>query len=210
MFTDTAGAKNPRWKGPLTFTCEYCGKEFQLKRWSRKGNTQRFCSRRCRHDERMSHRVMLTCKLCGKEFEVVPVLAATRKYCSKKCQLIDQFRNQQRPSKLELQFRDALDKADIPYEFQASVPESLTIIDFLLPNRLAVYTDGDYYHAHPDKYPKAKRNKMQGETQARDARLSAELRAAGYTVLRFWGSDIRADLPACIATVKAQLALMAE
>lgn len=81
--------------------------------------------------------------------------------------------------------------------------------------RLAVFVDGDYWHGGQWK----KRNLTALEDQfsrtesrdywlykirrnmCRDSSVTAELLADGWTVLRFWESDIRRDLEGCVRMV---------
>jgi len=100
---------------------------------------------------------------------------------------------------------DALEAAGIDFERQAAVPAINTIPDALI-GQLAIYCDGDYWHCKPNSRFDEDPEEWQLAVREKDARITAELQAAGYTVLRFWGSDIRADLPACIRIVKDHLA----
>jgi len=120
------------------------------------------------------------------------------------------FRHQQNPSKIELRFREALSMAEIPHQPQIYIDGIGTIVDFLLPHNIVVYVDGVYWHAHPDMFDRNNLDPAQEVVVERDKRFNKELQAAGYTVLRFWGSDIRNDLPACISIVKEHLAAMDE
>lgn len=71
--------------------------------------------------------------------------------------------------------------------------------------RLAVFVDGAFWHGHPDCYwgqsgafwdAKIARNR------ARDARVNAELDAAGWTVLRLWDFEVEKDPVACAKRVR--------
>jgi DNA mismatch endonuclease (patch repair protein) len=70
--------------------------------------------------------------------------------------------------------------------------------------RVAVFVDGAFWHGHPDYYwgqsgpfwdAKIERNR------ARDARVSAELEAEGWRVLRIWDFEVERELPACVHRV---------
>lgn len=70
------------------------------------------------------------------------------------------------------------------------------------PSRLAVFVDGAFWHGHPSKYwqgrsgpywdAKIKRN------QERDRRVTGELEAMGWSVLRLWDFEVEED-PAAAA-----------
>jgi len=74
--------------------------------------------------------------------------------------------------------------------------------------RVAVFVDGAFWHGHPDHYwgqsGKFWDEKI-GRNRARDARVNAELRAVDWTVVRIWDFEIRDDVAACVASVRAVL-----
>lgn len=70
--------------------------------------------------------------------------------------------------------------------------------------KVAVFCDSEFWHgydwdnkkkefkSHQDFWiPKIERN------IARDKEVNDQLKRTGWTVLRFWGNDIKKDLPAC-------------
>ena len=78
------------------------------------------------------------------------------------------------------------------------------------PQRVVIFVDGDFWHGrdwealrprlargnNPDYWvPKIARNR------AKDVQNNAALTALGWTVLRFWESDIRKDLDAVVARI---------
>ena len=78
--------------------------------------------------------------------------------------------------------------------------------------RIAVFVDGEFWHGRnwsQAKYriqsrrdywwPKIEHN------MARDLRVNAQLADLGWTVIRFWDSEVRTDLPACADIVQEQL-----
>ncbi|MDR1165388.1 MAG: very short patch repair endonuclease [Deltaproteobacteria bacterium] len=75
--------------------------------------------------------------------------------------------------------------------------------------RLAVFCDGDYWHGHNwalrglasleeelSRYPRYWRDKISANVR-RDRESEARLEASGWTVLRFWASEINADARKC-------------
>lgn len=75
--------------------------------------------------------------------------------------------------------------------------------------RVAVFVDGDYWHARilvekgAEAFEASVRNANRAYWLAklrrnaeRDAAVSAELRAAGWLVVRLWESDVKKDIPA--------------
>ena len=75
--------------------------------------------------------------------------------------------------------------------------------------KIAIFCDGDFWHGKPSKYKihtntgywneKIKRNKE------RDLENTIELRDNHWDVLRFWESDIKANLDLCVEIVKQHI-----
>ena len=75
--------------------------------------------------------------------------------------------------------------------------------------RLAIFVDGAFWHGHPDYYhgqsgafwdAKIQRNRE------RDERVTAEVRDAGWEVLRLWDFEIQRDVTECVRRVRDALA----
>ena len=75
--------------------------------------------------------------------------------------------------------------------------------------RLAVFVDGGFWHGHPAKYWQGRSGAYWDEkirrNQERDRRVTAELEAIGWTVLRFWDFEIEKDTAEAVRKVKAVL-----
>ncbi len=67
---------------PMSFTikCEYCGKEVEAQR-----KTKRFCSTACEQRQRRDFPKERACRHCGKMFPVITRADANRQHCSKEC-----------------------------------------------------------------------------------------------------------------------------
>jgi DNA mismatch endonuclease (patch repair protein) len=79
-----------------------------------------------------------------------------------------------------------------------------------LGRRVAVFVDGAFWHGHPDYYwgqsgpfwdAKIARNRE------RDARVSAELAAVGWTVVRIWDFEAEKQPGSCVDRVRKALDL---
>ncbi len=71
--------------------------------------------------------------------------------------------------------------------------------------QLAVFVDGGFWHGHPSKYWKGRSGpywdaKIE-RNRERDARVSGELAAAGWRVLRLWDFEIEQDAKAAASRV---------
>lgn len=110
-------------------------------------------------------------------------------------------------SKPELKFRRALWAKGVRYRVDSrKLPgrPDVSIIKY----KLAIFIDGDFWHGYNWEerkqniksnrefwFPKIARN-MQ-----RDREVNQELKDLGYTVFRFWESEIKTDLDKCINDV---------
>ena len=75
--------------------------------------------------------------------------------------------------------------------------------------RVAVFVDGAFWHGHPRKFPEDKMSeywlrKIERNKQ-RDRRVSRELRAMGWRVLRFWDFEVEADPARAVKRIRNAL-----
>jgi DNA mismatch endonuclease (patch repair protein) len=104
--------------------------------------------------------------------------------------------NQRRDTKPELAVRRAVHALGLRYRVDAKPIEALNRRADLVfaRQRVAVFVDGCYWHGCPDHGTRARTNaeywsaKIQRNRQ-RDADTDVQLRAAGWTVIRFWEHD---------------------
>ncbi|WP_329288048.1 very short patch repair endonuclease [Streptomyces sp. NBC_01455] len=78
------------------------------------------------------------------------------------------------------------------------------------PTKLAVFIDGCYWHGCPEHYVPPKTNPgywsdKVARNMARDRNTDEQLKAAGWTVLRFWEHDPADDCAVKIATTVRRL-----
>lgn len=76
--------------------------------------------------------------------------------------------------------------------------------------RVAVFVDGAFWHGHPDHWHPEKasehwRAKI-ARNMERDRAADEALTAAGWTVVRVWDTEVKADLDGCVRRVTAALA----
>lgn len=77
--------------------------------------------------------------------------------------------------------------------------------------RIAIFCDGDFWHGKTFKRDGIKTNTAYWNEKIsrnieRDLENTIELRDNGWSVLRFWESEIKKNLEACIAAVLAEIA----
>ena len=78
-------------------------------------------------------------------------------------------------------------KNKIPYIKQCPV-EHIAIVDFLLPNKIIIQCDDDYWHS---------REKNKGRDIAQDTVLTFK----GYKVYRFWEHEIKKSVSKCLGKI---------
>lgn len=79
--------------------------------------------------------------------------------------------------------------------------------------RIAVFVDGAFWHGHPDHYwgqSGAFWDEKIAKNRERDLRVTAELEAEGWTVLRFWDFELQKSLESCVDKVSQALGSRAE
>jgi len=114
-------------------------------------------------------------------------------------------------TKPELAFRKALYAAG--YRYRIDYKKLIGKPDILLKkHKTAVFIDGEYWHGHnwSARKPKVKTNrefwiaKIERNMQ-RDREVNAELQRLGYTVFRFWETEIIKELDTCLQKVIVHL-----
>lgn len=110
-------------------------------------------------------------------------------------------------TKPELAFRKALYAAG--YRYRIDYKKLIGKPDILLKKyKTAIFIDGEYWHGHnwSERKPKVKTNrefwiaKIERNMQ-RDREVNAELDSLGYTIFRFWETEIKKELDTCLQQV---------
>jgi DNA mismatch endonuclease (patch repair protein) len=106
-------------------------------------------------------------------------------------------------TKIELRMKVALEKSGIEFEYQ---PRMLGRPDFLIPPDIAVFCDSSFWHGRNwrklrTQLPKEYWYDHINRNRLRDRAVNSELRKKGYSVLRFWDSDIENNIEKCIARI---------
>jgi DNA mismatch endonuclease (patch repair protein) len=120
-----------------------------------------------------------------------------------------------RDTRPELALRRALHARGLRYRVNArNVPGRPDLVNSA--RKIAVFVDGDYWHGNPAEwrrrgfdsleaqFPEAKRDfwvtKITGNIR-RDQEVNETLTVNGWTVIRVWESELRADLAAVVERV---------
>jgi len=82
-----------------------------------------------------------------------------------------------------------LERRRIPFMRQQPI-DGLYVVDALIPGaKIAIECDGDYWHKLP-------------EVQERDKRKDKYLKGRRYLILRFWESELKSDVAACVDRIE--------
>ena len=111
--------------------------------------------------------------------------------------------NTKKDTSIEVLFRKALWRKGIRY--RKNCKGILGTPDIAIKKyRLVVFCDGDFWHGkdyHGVKTHKKFWDEKIKRNQERDLEYTIRLRDEGWTVLRFWESDIRKDVDVCVNKV---------
>lgn len=110
-------------------------------------------------------------------------------------------------TKPELRFRKALWAKNVRYRVDNSKLPGRPDIS-IEKYKLAIFIDGDYWHGYnwEERKPKVKTNrdfwiaKIERNMQ-KDREVNFQLQEMGYTVFRFWESEIKENLDQCLNDV---------
>ncbi len=111
--------------------------------------------------------------------------------------------NTKKDTSIELVLRRALYKRGVRY--RKNVKSILGTPDIAIKKyRLLVFCDGDFWHGNSYHGVKSHRrfwDEKIKRNRERDLEYTIRLRDEGWTVLRFWESDIRNDLDGCVKQI---------
>lgn len=120
--------------------------------------------------------------------------------------------NKKKDTSIEILFRKALWKKGI--RFRKNCKNIIGTPDVAIKKyRLVIFCDGDFWHGkdyHGVKTHKRFWDEKIKRNQERDLEYTIRLRDAGWTVLRFWESEIRKDVDSCVAIVMDTIQLQKE
>jgi endogenous inhibitor of DNA gyrase (YacG/DUF329 family) len=137
----------------IKVNCPICGKGFYgLPKEIEKGH-DKYCSAKCNGVGLMRGKI-LNCTICGKPY--YRSLSRIRKgngskCCSMKCLSIYALTKTKRiNTSIEIAMEKILIKNNVSYIKQFPI-ENIAVVDFLLPGKIIIQCDGDYWHNLPGK-----------------------------------------------------------
>ena len=122
----------------------------------------------------------------------------------------------QRRFKQKFPFKHTLPERLVFDEMQArgiKFEKHQTVLNLCQPDavinnmKIALFVDGDYWHAHPEKYKNKKLNKAQIDKIRRDKEQNELLGKDNWIILRFWESDIKKDVKKCVDKIEEAIKL---
>lgn len=187
-----------------TKKCKWCKNKFDTKEKS-----QVFCSPSCVNEWQGRNKIKYTCQTCNTEFGLSKSLAESRtydvKFCSIECRNKDlewqkahikanlKQQNNKGLNKLEKLGNEILNDLDIDYQYQVLLFDKF-LVDVLIPEKnIVIQWDGDYWHGHPTKLKNGIPDKRQRKRMNLDKSQDSYMKKSGYTVLRFWESEIKTN-----------------
>lgn len=109
-----------------------------------------------------------------------------------------------RDTSCELLLRSALHRRGLRYSLRRRLPGSPDVV--LVAARVAVFVDGCFWHGCPEHCRRPASNSAYwhekiDRNMARDRRVTAELDALGWRVVRLWEHEVRASPGRCAARI---------
>jgi len=98
----------------------------------------------------------------------------------------DCYHHSKNKSSIEILMAEELTKNNITFKEQVKFHGMF--LDFLLPNKIVIECDGEYWHNLP-------------ENKKRDIKKNTLLKQEGYKLFRFSESDIKKDVASCVVEV---------
>jgi DNA mismatch endonuclease Vsr len=171
--------------------CPVCNQPFVVVGASK---DQKYCSRKCYHASPEIRRARLICRLGEKNTSKIPAV----KEKIRRARLHQVFPKED--TEPEIIFEQTLKAAGINNYRKHFAVFDICQPDFVFVNeKVAVFIDGDYWHANPKLYRGKTLSTTQLKNINRDRAQNQRLEKVGFTVLRFWESDIRENPNLCLS-----------
>lgn len=186
-----------------TVNCAHCGVSFYLpKARITNGNGNFFCCTDHQISWQGRNKIEYTCKICGDKFQWSPSRQKENNptYCSIPCRDKDPERSRMlrgmnlkqqelTPNNLEIAGYKLLQDIGVTFEPQKLIADKFLVDAYISDHNIIVQFDGDYWHANPEKHQAL--DHRQTKRVRIDKSQNAYFAKCGYTVLRFWESDIK-------------------
>jgi very-short-patch-repair endonuclease len=174
---------------PVLIKCLYCEEERYVKHAKAKEGNGKFCGSSCAMLYRIATTdVMDKVNHAAAEWRSTPEGKSTMSQNGVKSALSMAGKR----TSIEIKMADELAKRGIEYTEQYNLGDKF-LLDFFLPEyKIVIECDGDYWHRIP-------------KNVRRDKAKNAYIKACGYSLYRFWESEINEDVEACVDVVLAEI-----
>lgn len=196
-------SERPDRRNGETVNCAYCHASFYLPRARLDNASDYFCCLDHQLEWQRREQDTYTCKICAAPFRWSPSRKAVNPvYCSVACRdrdpiqrerlmRMNQVQQQGNPTTPERIGYALLDSIGVPYERQFVIAGKFCVDAFVPSLGIVVQFDGDYWHGNPAKF--ATLDHRQQKRVRLDRSQDAYMTKCGYTVVRLWESDLKAD-----------------
>ena len=210
---------SPKSNKRICCSCNKCGRV----RWISKSDYRNLCHKCSLQDSKRRHKlsisnigkqagrnhpnykekIIVTCDTCGNEVERHLSTVFKHNFCDRECYINFKDHNKSNTD-IEILMQKILKEKG--YNFETQVPILNYFPDILLPEyNIIIECDGDYWHGNKEVFPDLE--DWQIKAQIRDKKRDEKLSKAGYTIIRFWGKDIKNNIEKCIKILENNIKL---
>lgn len=210
-------SEKPERKTGRNLACEQCGTVTYV---PLSNKLARFCSTECQSSWQGRHKDTYICKICHSRFRWSPSRKAVNPtYCGIACRNADPEHNsrlrqmnaaqaQNKTNKLEQRGYDLLSALNVHYIPQCLIAKKFCVDAFFPDLGIVIQFDGEYWHGHPERFPNPSQRQLR--RMLLDKSQDAYLTKLGYTIVRFWETDIWKNPGYVTATLVHLIAKRAE
>jgi very-short-patch-repair endonuclease/transposase len=174
---------------PVLVACQYCGKPKEQKYAKVKNGLGKFCSQSCASKYRIEHYGMDKLLEGHRRFVNSEEGKKLMKQNGVKAAIV---LSRKKRTSIEEAMANELKSRGIKYIEQYNLGNKFAL-DFFLPDyNIVIECDGDYWHRRP-------------EAIRRDKAKNAYIKACGLSLYRFWESEIKEDVEACVDLVMVEI-----
>lgn len=196
-------APKPERKTGLDVHCGHCNTMIYVRAGALK--EKNFCSWKCANDYQSRNKLKFICKTCKKDFfwSKSRIKDHNPTFCSIECRNVDEdwYKNaviqgnmvQQHKkglNKIELLGRTILEDIGFEYQEQILIADKFLVDVYLPKYNIVIQWDGEYWHGHPSKLKDNIPDHRQAKRMKLDISQDAYMKKCGFTVIRFWESEI--------------------
>ena len=112
-------------------------------------------------------------------------------------------------TEIEMLMKKEINRRNLPLKYKAGIGHFCIPDHVSYKYKMAIFDDGDYWHANPSRNYKIF-TKAQLHNIENDKKVNKFLEERGWSILRFWESDIKKDVTKCVDKIQKVLLLLQE